>query len=249
MNFDRINAEEEAVQSLMELYAQTKKCQQLYERAGMAIPEALQRFLGMNGNSQKAMGHVRTTASIPAPTRPKEPEGAEPDWIWINAKDATPTSVVLAILRAAKGPVRPKDVVSGVTDLLHTVSSGSVSNIGTRLEGKLIERAPDGWKLLDPTKAGIIRDGSLWGPPVIFSKQELAAHRRDAILHVLRLFPSGLQTVQIVEQLYNCSWVQAPINKDLLKADLEVLMTAKKVRRRGNTKKWEIVPEEKAVRN
>ena len=54
MSYDRIRAEEEAVQSLMELYQQSKKCQQLYERAGMGIPEALQRFLGMNGNSHKA---------------------------------------------------------------------------------------------------------------------------------------------------------------------------------------------------
>lgn len=246
MNFDRINAEQEAVQSLIELYGHSKKCQQLYERAGMAIPEALQRFLGMNGNSQKAMGHARTTASIPAPTRPNEPDGAEPNWIWISVKDATTTGVVLAILRAVKEPLRYKDVVSRVVEVLPDVLTGSVANIGIRLEGTVVERTPEGWRLLDRSKAGIIRDGLLWGSPAIFSKQELAAHRRDAILHVLRFFPSGLQTVQIVEQLHNCSWVQAPINKDLLKADLEVLADAKKVRRRGNTKKWEIMPDEKA---
>ena len=240
MNLDRFNAEREAVQSLMEMYEQSKKCQQLFERADMALPEALQRFLGMNGNSPKAAGHARSTAHIPAPTRPHEPEGAEPDWIWINVQDSSPTSAALAILRAAKEPVRAKDIVARVTELLPTVPRGSIANVGTRLEGKLIERTPDGWKLLNPAKAGIIRDGLLWGPPAIFSKQELAAHRRDAILHVLKHYPSGLQTVQIVEQLHNCSWVQAPINKDLLKADLEVLDTAKKVKRRGNTKKWEI---------
>ena len=228
MSYDRIRAEEEAVQSLMELYQQSKKCQQLYERAGMGIPEALQRFLGMNGNSHKAAGNSRTSPSIPAPTRPKEPEEAQPDWIWVHVEDATPTRVALAILRSAKGPVRPKDVISSVTDLLPNVPRGSISNIGTRLFGDLIEKTDDGWKLLKPERAGIIQDGMLWGPPVIFGKEELAAQRRDAILHVLKLFPSGLQIVQIVEQLHHCSWVQAPINKDLLKADLGVLAIAKR---------------------
>jgi hypothetical protein len=243
MNFDQINAEQEAVQSLMELYAQSRKCQQLYERAGLTIPEALQRILGMNGNSQKATGHARTAPSIPAPTRPNEPVGAEPDWIWINIEDATPTSVVLAILRASKEPLRHKDVVDRVIKLLPTARIGSIGNIGTRLEGKLIERTADGWRLLDQTKAGIITDDLLWGSPSMFNKQELAAHRRDAIVHLLTHYKTGLQTVQIVEELHNCSWVQAPVNKDLLKADLEILRTKGKIKR-GSSKKWGITSKE-----
>ena len=78
-----------------------------------------------------------------------------------------------------------------MTDLLPNVPRGSISNIGTRLFGDLIEKTDDGWKLLKPERAGIIQDGMLWGPPVIFGKEELAAQRRDAILHVLKLFPSG----------------------------------------------------------
>jgi hypothetical protein len=128
--------------------------------------------------------------------------------------------------------------------MVPTVSSGSISNIGTRLNGKSIQRQDDGWVIVDPSKAGIIKDGFLWGPPSIFEKHELAAHRRDAILHLLKHYNAGLQAVQIVEQLHNCHWIQAPINKDLLKADLEVLQQAGKIRRRGNSKKWELVANE-----
>jgi hypothetical protein len=52
-----------------------------------------------------------------------------------------------------------------------------------------------------------------------------------------------LQTVQIVEELHNCSWVQAPVNKDLLKADLEILRTKGKIKR-GSSKKWGITSKE-----
>jgi hypothetical protein len=245
MTFDRINAEQEALKSLMDLYEQSRKCQQLYERAGMAIPEVLQRVLGMNGSNHKANGRTRVPPSIPPPARPNEPAGIEPDWIWINVEDASPTSVVLAILRASIDPLRHKDIVDRVIKLLPNVTIGSIGNIGTRLEGKILERTPDGWRLLDHTSAGVLKDGFLWGPQTIFSKQELAAHRRDAILHVLAHHKTGLQTVQIVEELNNCSWVKAPINKDLLKADLEILRSKGKIKR-GSSKKWGITPDENA---
>jgi hypothetical protein len=78
---------------------------------------------------------------------------------------------------------------------------------------------------------------------------ELAAHRRDAILHILQHFEMGLEVVQLVEQLTNCSWVIAPVNKDLLKADVQVLESEGKIRRRGNTRKWEIAPPGKGDEN
>ena len=81
--------------------------------------------------------------------------------------------------------------------------------------------------------------GICGGPREIFQKSEIAGHRRDAILHVLSNFDSGLQTRQLVEQLGRCSWVHAPVNKDLIKTDLEMLAELGKVRRRGNSKKWE----------
>jgi hypothetical protein len=77
-----------------------------------------------------------------------------------------------------------------------------------------------------------------------FGIHDVAAHRRESILHILSGYTTGLQIVQIVDQLRKCSWVHAPVNKDLLKADMEVLQEREKARRRGNSKKWEALKTE-----
>lgn len=246
MNRPQIDAEQEAVRSLMDLYEQAKKCQGLYGRARMGLPEPLQRFLGMSENGAKfpAVRPERNLAQVPPPERNNEPQEAGPEWICIAVADATPTSVALAVMRSAGGSIRSRDVSERVVELLPNVPHGSVANIGTRLDGILIQRGESGWQLTKPDSAGVIHEGFLWGPPSIFGKQELAAHRRDAILHILKHFSTGLQTIQLVEQLRNCAWVKAPVNKDLVKADMEVLQDKGKVRRRGNSKKWEAVRDE-----
>jgi hypothetical protein len=244
MTPDQICAEEEAVQSLMDLLAQAKKCRSLYERAHMGLPEPLKRVLGMSMNGTAKGMTVRP--QMPPIERPSRPPEAMENWISIEAKEATPTGIALAILRASKEPVRARDVVTRVTEILSGVRGGSIANIGNRLEGKVIKRTKDGWTLIAAEKAGVLHNGYLWGPPAIFEKTELAAHRREAILHLLGCQPAGLQITQLVEQLHGCSWVHAPINKDLLKADMEVLKKADKARRRGSSKKWELAPTPKA---
>jgi len=242
MSHNQLEAEQEATSSLMELLEQAKKCRRLYERAHMALPEPLKRVLGMNG----AGSHSIAPRFTPAPEQPSRPPEADSDWICIHVKDATPTSIALAILRTAKEPVRAKDIVSAVQEMLPDVRSGSIANIGSRLHGTLIRRTDDGWTLEKAESAGVIVDGFLWGPPGIFGKQEMAAHRRDAILHILQFFPTGLQTSQIIEELKkSSSWVRAPINKELVQDDMEILDEEKQVRRRGNSKKWELSPTDK----
>jgi len=239
MTADIFNAEQEALRSLVELLDQAKKCQMLYERAHMALPEPLKRVLGMNGVG----GERSITSHIPPPERPPIPPDAEGDWIWIDAKAATPTTLALAILREAKVPVRAKDIVERVTDILPEASRGGIANLGNRLdEAGTIRRTDEGWLLLKPEAAGLLYKGNLWGPQTAFGKMELATHRRDAILHILQSSPSGLQIVQLVGELQRCPWVHAPVNKDLLKEDMEILQSKKKVRRRGHSKKWEIIP-------
>jgi hypothetical protein len=238
---DQISAEEEAVQSLADLLAQAKKCRMLYERANMSLPEPLRRALGMNGLGRAMPVRPR----IPPLERQTRPQEAQENWISIETKYATPTTLGPAILRAAKKAMRAKDVVAAITRMLPDVHRGSIANIGARLEGKVINRTSEGWTLIDQAKAGILHGGMLWGPPEIFGKTELAAHRREAILHLLGCFPGGLQIIQIVEQLRECAWIKAPINKDLVKADMGVLGHEGKVRRVGNSKKWEIAPNDK----
>ena len=242
MSTDRMGAEQEALRSLLSLLEQAERCRQLYERAGMTIPEPLRRILGIA--DADVAPHPRV--SVPPPTSPPKPAEAQPGWIWIRSEDATPTSVVLAILRDSKEAIRAKDVNAKVHAIQPEVITGSISNIGNRLDGeKIIQRTEEGWSLKERDKAPVFREGYFWGPPAVFGKQELAAHRRDGILHLLRVSPGGLQTSQIVEQLRVCPWLHAPLNKELVQADIENLEREKKVRRRGNSRKWETIPEEK----
>jgi hypothetical protein len=239
MSDDLFSAEMEAGRSLVELYEQIKKCQALFERAHMALPEPLRRVLGVNGIGEKAIA----PPNISAPEKPPMPLDAAPDWAWIKAEEASASTVTLAILRAAKGPVRPKDLIERVTTIL-PIPAGSIYNIGPRLDNNgVISRGESGWTLAKPEVAGLVHKGYFWGPPAAFGKPDLAAQRRAALLHVLGFHPTGLQIVQILEQLKRCSWVIAPVNKDLVKEDIGVLSKAGKVRRRGNTRNWEIVRE------
>jgi hypothetical protein len=248
MSNDQLTAEQDAYQSVVELYQQIQKSVQLHQRAGLQIPDVLRRAMSVNGSGSKSNGRVASVSHIPAPMWRNKPDEAKPDWIRVELKQCTPTALVLAILRESKGPVRHRDLVTRVSEILPHVPSGSISNVGTRLEGKLIERTPDGWKLIDIQSAGIMKDGALWGPPSIFGKYELAAHRREAILYLLEHHETGLELVQIVEELRKCSWVHAPTNKDLVKGDIEILDSDGAIRRRGNTRKWEVAPTDKLSR-
>ena len=235
MNYDLFTAEHEASKALIELLEQAKRCQQLHERAQMTLPEPLKRLLGLSTNGKKPV------VSVPPPERPPIPTGAESGWVCIKASDASPTSVVLALLR--NGIIPTRDVVTGVKNILPDVSPGSIYNIGSRLDKKTIKRSNEGWELIKSETAPILQDGMIWAPPEIFSKQELAAHRREAVFHLIRTNRSGLQTSQIIDQLKNCSWVHAPLSKELVQDDVEYWVTKDKIKRSGNSKKWIVKPE------
>jgi hypothetical protein len=239
MSINQLDAEHEAIGSLMELLEQAKKTQRLYERAHMSLPEPLKRMLGMNGTGTNSP----SPRFMPEPQNPSRPIEAATDWIYIRVENATPTSIALALLRKSKEPIRARDMVSAVQAILPEVNSGTIANIGSRLHGTLLRRTDDGWTLEKPEAAGVIADGFLWGPPTIFGVHELAAHRRDAIRHLLANFPAGLQTSQIIEELRRCvSWMRAPISKELVQDDVEVLAKDGEIRRRGASKKWELMP-------
>jgi hypothetical protein len=243
MNYDQLNAEMDAVQRFIRLIEHAKECKMAYDRARMPLPESLQHFFGMNG----AKPEEKVPSHIPPPERPEMPPGGEDDWIWINVNKAGATNVTLAILRGANESIRAKDLVADVMNILPEVHRGTIANLGNRLEGDIIERSKDGWRLIDPEKAGLISDGLFWGPPELFTKQELAAHRRDAILHILGHFEVGLQTSQIIEQLRKCLWVKAPVNKELVQDDIEILRQDGKIKRRGNSTKWELIKEQDEI--
>jgi hypothetical protein len=208
----------------------------------MALPEPLKRFFGLGGmtTSEEA---ARPALMIPAMGY-RPPQGASADWISVPIKSASPTTTALAVLRHAGGPLRARVMQERVLALLTTTSEGSVSNAGTRLEQDgIIKRDDDGWLLMEAAKAPILHEERLWGPPAIFGKYELAAYRRDAIKHLLGLANAGLQTSQVIDQLQQCQWLHVLVNKEIVQDDMEVLQAEKVIRRRGASKKWELMPE------
>jgi hypothetical protein len=247
MSWGKITAEMEAYQSVSMLFEAARKCQELHERAGLQLPERVRRLIEdtLPTESKSVAPPMRPQAQISPLTLPSPaPKEAADGWISILASEATVTTVALAFLREAEGErVRSRDLNALVLDVLPSATPGSIANSGTRLSTDgVIDRNDDGWRLLKPDMAAILKDERLWGPPSIFIHPEIAAHRREAILHILAHYSGGLQTVQIVEQLKGCPWLHAPVNKDILKMDMQTLSGEKKVRRVGNTRKWQIAP-------
>lgn len=123
-----------------------------------------------------------------------------------------------------------------------SVNPGSVANVLTRLsKSEKADRTDSGWALLNRTDAPSLHEGHLWGVVDVFEAQEVAAHRRMAILHVLGQFPGGLQIAQIVEMLLDKSpWFNRdiPCNKDHVKEDMSELDRLDKAKRQGGSGKW-----------
>jgi hypothetical protein len=234
-------AEIEATKSLLALQEAAERCREAYGRANMALPEPLKRFFGLSDrpSPEKTKRTVIPELDLPRPTN------SMPDWLPVPLDSATPTSVALAILRSnGGGPLRAGLVTEKVLDLLPNSTKGSVANAGTKMDEEgLIERTDEGWKLKNLDAAPTIFEGYVWGPVATFTRQEVAAYRRLVVLHLLRLAQAGLQTSQIIEQLKQCAWMLAPANKEIVQADIETLQSEKKIRRRGASKKWELMPE------
>jgi hypothetical protein len=141
-------------------------------------------------------------------------------------------------MRMEKGPMSPDVLFDKLKSRRADAIKGSVYNMGPRWDGDLIRRTFEGWALIDPSRAPVLHAGYAWGPPSAFTKQELAAHRRIILLHILAAAPNGLLIVQIAEQLANSEACKAPASKDLVKVDMAVLERDRKVRKIGGSKRW-----------
>ncbi len=232
-----------ALESLSKLMKAAEECRNLFDEAGMDYPEPLRRVLGQI-KPEDAAGATRTIQIPPPPV--SRPTGVGDGWIYVPKDALTPQTVVLGVLRDAAAPMPVGQIVSEVSANECDANDGSIANIGTRLQRLgIIERTDDGWRLLDKSKAPLLNGKYAWGPAEgVFMKQEVAARRREAIVYVLGLFPSGLMNMQIVEQLEACAWLKTPLSKDLVKMDLEDLKAAGRVKRVGNTNKWVLATEE-----
>lgn len=233
-----LKLELEAYKSLADVLERAEKTRQLFEQARVPLPDTLQRLMRSNGQGPQ----IHLAATLLKPPAPLE---AEPDWIWIDIKNATPGTVALALLKESTEALTAKDIHAKMLAMEIDVSLGTIMNTGTRaIENGWIKRSESGqWELLQRDRGGIIKDSYIWGPPSVFQMQEQASFRRNAIIHLLRQNPVGLQVMQIVVQLRQTDLVRQPIpvSKSLVKVDMEVLENDGRARRRGNSKKWEAI--------
>lgn len=222
------------MESLTRLMKTAEECRSLFNEAGLEYPAPLKRILGMLENPHAAR---HQSVVIPPPASPGRPVNVPADWISVPMAAMTPSGIVLGVLRDAGRHLPVRQVVAAVEKLRTEVNAGSIANIGTRLEREhVIERTEAGWKLLDHTKAPTLNGSHAWGGLEAFAREELAASRREAILHVLKLSPAGLQPMQILGTLESCDWLRLPVTKDMVKLDMTELQKEKKVKRSSNGK-------------
>lgn len=238
--------ERRAFEAFSKLIADAQDVRELFVQAGLSVPEPLARLFGQLGSDANGRGPSQSVLSVSIPKPEKRPPEAEEDWIWVPTKDLTPTSLLLAVLRPQTGPVSSKAAIEAVSTYKKGLNPGSVFNIIARLSGNLIERTDDGLRISNPALAPLMHEGYAWGPESVFGKYELAAHRRLLIRHLLEANQSGLQIMQIVDQLTQSGLCRAPVTKDLVKADMEAMKQEGKVRHRGNSKKWELTEQSRA---
>src|SRR5579863_6557839 len=100
MSDERFQFEAEAAIAFAELIEDARHVRQLYERAKNPLPDPLLRLLGLERNERDNPIPQRPSAKITSPYS-RRPRGVAEDWINILAKEATPTSLIPAILGAA----------------------------------------------------------------------------------------------------------------------------------------------------
>jgi hypothetical protein len=227
----------DAFREFANLLEHVDKVRSLFQRAGVPMPELPHTLFG-----SASFNRTQNT-----PFRPEAPENAESNWLWVSVQEANPTTLALAVAKASPEPLTVRQIYERIIQLGGTASEGSVGNIGTRYANNLFKRDEVGrWMIVEPDKIGTLFGDFVWGSAQMFQSGDMAAFRRRAVLHLLRLTSGGLMQSQIVAQLRDATWMPRDpllkINKDLMKADMDELFQASKARRMsGNSKKWEAI--------
>jgi hypothetical protein len=210
-------------------------CRDLYLQAGKPVPARLRRFL----SDDDAGLETETKIVVPPPVMPPRPSVAAQDWIWLDHVNLTPATAVRTVLQAATEPMPVREVIEAVHRLGVEASEGTVANIGTRLHnlGQIV-RSELGWKAQALGEVPVLYKGNAWGAPGTFDKTEVASYRRACLLHVFALSSDGLQPMQLLKTMETCDWFKVPLNKDILKLDLENMIEDGAIKRIGATGKY-----------
>ena len=159
---------------------------------------------------------------------------AQGEWIWIDIPSATTTTLMLALLRQSAKPLTPKEIRDQIVAFggeHEEVVVGTVYNAVQRMTtNDVLSRNEDGAVTIKQMER-----------VTAFQMAELAAHRREAEIFILRKH-GPLQQMQVLAKLKEADLlnVQIPLNKDLIKGDFQSL-DGKRIRKVGSAKKWEAI--------
>ena len=200
-----------------------KKLWREFEEEGIPVPGTLKRVL--TDTSHDPPRKILRKTLLRKPEEPEKPTKAGDDWLWLDAKETSLRTVVLAILNEGKAlPI--KEIISRVKELLPESNEGSIYNLGGQEEK--MQKTEQGWTLKNNTEAPILYKNYIWGSPDLLQKQDLAAFRRMVVRYLLETSPDGLQIMQIYRQLVGTDWLKkVPLSKDLVKADLFLMKKEK----------------------
>lgn len=196
--------------------------------AGMPVPPPLDSVGASGGFSP-----LKVSDRLVVPN--EKPEVYEPGWIWVPLSDSTPTTLALGILRS--NPRLGKDLCDRVAQIRPETSAGTVYNLLARLRGSEVEQDDQKWwRRVNPNAPPVMTENYAWGLPKVFSKPELAAHRRLWIRFVLE--DSGGLLASQIQQRIDGFGLTMPTAKDQIKADLDVMKLEGDIVRVGNSRKW-----------
>lgn len=243
----RLSAIQAAHASLTDVYSAVQNCVVKYREAGLPLPEDINRLLSASEGESKA--YQNRTLKIPPDPYAPTPEG----WVSVPVASAMPVTLAYSVL-ANKGEMPIKKVIFEVSAFNQFLTYSAMFAVLRKLKDAKVVTLENGVAAPaadSPRPASIAQDGRVWGPPEAFQPQELAAHRREAIVEILKA--NGASTrAEIVEALKRTPWVRARLDPSLIKVDLDVLAKQGSVEREESTPvlRWKLVsqPEQAQLR-
>src|SRR5437660_1705599 len=122
---DRFAEEAKAYDSATRLMREATEIRRRFNDLGLILPAPLQRMFGdapvaSQGEGSPSVAEVPPAQefnlfaadlpSVPLPTRPPAPKGAEDDWIWVDIPSLAPGSLLLSIVRELGHPATPREI-------------------------------------------------------------------------------------------------------------------------------------------
>jgi hypothetical protein len=223
--------------SLEKWFAETQNLIAAYRQSGLPVPKLL------DGVVKPAEGQVARSMVVLPPARPDAPSGVTDSWIWLDKKDASPQSLVLAFLKEAK-TLGAKELIAKVRAIHKDINPGVLYNVGARLQGKKIKKSGKNWEIIEGQEVPILYKDHIWAPAKLLSVQEQAAFRRMSVRHLMRGSPEGIKSLDIFKTLDGVDWLKpVSVSKDLIQDDLEA-GDGDWCRQMGVSKKWKLISED-----